>query len=112
MFRVSADTPWWSAGLTVRTALQALADTLARYTLSLAVQFPILGVPDACFPQYLPQITLQPRVASFSVSASLGSAAKPCLKHVMLGACIIMSMLLTNDAQCMCIYSASTETPS
>ncbi|KAL0051061.1 hypothetical protein WJX82_001259 [Trebouxia sp. C0006] len=30
MFRVSADTPWWSAGLTVRTALQALADTLAR----------------------------------------------------------------------------------
>ncbi|DBB00160.1 hypothetical protein WJX77_011844 [Trebouxia sp. C0004] len=30
MFRVSTDTPWWSAGLTVRTALQALADTLAR----------------------------------------------------------------------------------
>ena len=35
MFRVSADTPWWSAGLAVRTALQALADTLARYTLHL-----------------------------------------------------------------------------
>ncbi|KAL3155320.1 hypothetical protein ABBQ38_010884 [Trebouxia sp. C0009 RCD-2024] len=30
MFRLPTDTPWWSAGLAVRTALQALADTLAR----------------------------------------------------------------------------------
>ncbi|KAL3138478.1 hypothetical protein ABBQ32_006268 [Trebouxia sp. C0010 RCD-2024] len=30
MFRLPTDMPWWSAGLAVRTALQALADTLAR----------------------------------------------------------------------------------
>ena len=31
MLRVAADTPWWSAGLSVRTSLQDLADTFSRY---------------------------------------------------------------------------------
>ena len=30
MLRASIDTPWWSAGLAVRTSLQSLADALIR----------------------------------------------------------------------------------
>ncbi len=59
MFRVSADTPWWSAGLTVRTALQALADTLARYFLHLQSSFQYWQSPRA-----VPNALLSPIFAS------------------------------------------------
>ncbi|KAA6422712.1 MAG: hypothetical protein FRX49_07247 [Trebouxia sp. A1-2] len=61
MFRVSADSPWWSAGLTVRTALQALADTLARLFTE-GEHERLLSFPDQ-FNQDLTQ-WLQKRLAS------------------------------------------------
>lgn len=47
MYRVSTSTPWWSAGLPVRTALQGLADMLAR-SLSCLPALILVGAPGQC----------------------------------------------------------------
>lgn len=47
MFRLPTDMPWWSAGLAVRTALQALADTLARCLPPVVMSFKVPLYADA-----------------------------------------------------------------
>ena len=112
MLRVACDSPWWSAGLPVRIALQTLADTvhrlgrwlgLARLCLSRVLQFLIVGQTDctvlrsaswlglATMCRVLPMLDCVYTDGSVYISCKLTETCKADLKQSVVDSCLPVS---------------------